>query len=262
MSLRTTCIVLTHAILAALHPSLAICRALPLPFPPELRSLICDHLQASATEDIFQSLHESLLSVLSTLCEECKAYNTYVFGPCVMDWPCTRTETTQCHCAATDLPSSRVRITESCDTEVKPWFAVPCRTAGSQLPMYFLVHVRNVLAKYTSMDPQFSRRYAIANGRDLDVMLSRELGLLGCAMVSPTPIRQRGIDDEIILVPCDQSSQEIHTTLARLRLALQLPAYPDPSISLLRTVTCQQPALVNPTTVGGMSARSLIQKTS
>lgn len=242
MSLRTTRIALTHAVLAALHPSLTAFRDIVLPLPVELHLRICADIHAIVTHHLLQSLQESLRSTLSSLCEDCKTYNSHVFGSCVVDWPCIRTGA-QCFCTTTGLSTTRNRMNNDCNSECSPSFMFSCRKY-SQPPMYFTMHVRSILSKYSSLDPTFPyANFLLRNGNDIDTVLSIMLSTFGCQIKSSSIVDNWDIADEIILVPHDSATDNRQAILARLRLTLQLTPHPD-SIPLhvvhLRTVTHQQ----------------------
>ncbi|KAL4067338.1 hypothetical protein V8B97DRAFT_2025174 [Scleroderma yunnanense] len=236
MPLSVNRVALIYAILAAVHPSLATCRAISLSFPAELHSLICDHLFTSVANDLLRSLQESLYSALSTLCEDCKAYNAHIFGPCVIDWPCMHTGA-RCLCATIGV--SAVNPCSDCrHADENLGFALPFGTADPHLPAYIVKHVRDTLAAYAAIDPHFPySTYPLASRADLNSFLSSALKVYDCAMehLSTT---QWGIDniDIIIITPCDH----LQTTLARLRLTLQLPTHPDTvplPLTYLRIIT-------------------------
>lgn len=238
MSLRTDRITLTYAILSAVHPSLVAFRALPVPFPAELHTLICDHLFTSVANDFLQSLQDSLFSTLSALCEDCKAYNAHVFGPCVMDWPCMHTGA-QCLCRTIGLWAADRCVDDCCDAEENPVSSL-FRKTDPRLPAYIAKHVRDTLSAYAAIDPRFPySRYPLARGVDLDSLLSSALEVYNCT-IKPLPTTQQVVNNDIILIA---SRDDPHTTLARLRLTLQLPARPDAvprPLTCLRAVTYQQ----------------------
>lgn len=243
MSLRTTRIALTHAVLAAFHPSLTAFRDILLPLPVELHLRICADIHAIVTHQLLRSLQESLRSTLSSLCEDCKAYNSHVFGSCVVDWPCIRTGA-QCFCATTGLSTARTHMSsDTCEPDCSPSFMLSCRKY-SQPPMYFITHVRNILSKYSSLDPTFPyAKFPLRNGNDIDTVLSIMLSSFGCQTKTSSKVDNWDIADEIILVTRDSVTDEQQATLARLRLTLQLTPHPD-LIPLhmvrLRTLTHQQ----------------------
>ncbi|KAI6048005.1 hypothetical protein EDC04DRAFT_46112 [Pisolithus marmoratus] len=259
MSLRTTRIDLTHALLAAFHPSLTTFRGVSLPLPVELHSRICADIHAIVTQRLLQSLQESLCSTLSSLCEDCKAYNSHVFGPCVVDWPCVRTGA-GCFCATIGLSTERNRVSDDWDSKYGPNFIFPCREY-SQPPMYFVMHVRDILSSYSSLDPKFPyAKSLLRNGNDLDSILSNMLSPFACQIKLSSTVNNWSIADEITLVPRDSTADEQQATLARLRLTLQLPPHPD-SIPLhvvhLRTVTYQQSVRLDKSTVSRLRPESL-----
>jgi len=239
MSLRTDRITLTYAILSAVHPSLVAFRALPVSLPAELRSLICDHLFTSLAGDLLQSLQDSLFSALSALCEDCKAYNAHVFGPCVMDWPCMHTGA-QCLCRSIGLWTADRCVSDRCDAEENTMFSLFFRKTDPQLPAYIVKHVRDTLSAYAAIDPRFPHsRYPLASGVDLDSFLSSALEVYNCT-IKPLPAIQRGISNDTILIV---SRNDLYTTLARLRMTLRLPTRPDAvphPLACLRVVTYQQ----------------------
>ncbi|KAI6012550.1 hypothetical protein F5J12DRAFT_818645 [Pisolithus orientalis] len=243
MSLHTTRIALTHALLAAFHPSLVTFRGVSLPLPAELHSRICADIHAVVTQHLLQCLQECLHSSLSSLCEDCKTYNSCVFGSCVVDWPCTRTGA-KCFCTTAEPSTPRNGVSDDCDYECSSSFMLPCRDC-SQPPMYFINHVRDILSTYSSLDPKFPyAKFPLRNGNDIDSVLSTMLSTLGCK-IKPSPVMDNwGIADEVVLVPSSTATDEQQTTLAHLRITLQLSPRPS-SISLhvahLRTVTYQQP---------------------
>lgn len=109
--------------------------------------------------------------------------------------------------------------------------------------MYFITHVRNILSKYSSLDPTFPyAKFPLRNGNDIDTVLSIMLSSFGCQTKTSSKVDNWDIADEIILVTRDSVTDE-QATLARLRLTLQLTPHPD-SIPLhmvrLRTLTHQQ----------------------
>ncbi|KAI6112471.1 hypothetical protein EDD16DRAFT_1603243 [Pisolithus croceorrhizus] len=241
MSLRATRIALTHAVLAALHPSLTTFRDIMLPLPVELHLRICDDIHAIVTNHLLQSLQESLRSTLSSLCEDCKNYNSHIFGSCVVDWPCIRTGA-QCFCTTTGLSTARNRMSNDCNSECSSSFVFSCREY-SQPPMYFIIHVRNILSKYSSLDPAFPYgKFPLRNGNDIDTVLSIMLSTFGCQIKSSSIVDNWDIANEIILVTRDSATDDQQATLARLRLILQLAPHSDSiplHVARLRIVTHQ-----------------------
>ena len=238
MPLRANRITLAHAILSAMHPSLVTFRSLPLPLPAELHSLICDHLLTLVANDLLRSLQEALISASSALCEDCKVYNVHVFGPRVMDWPCMHTGA-QCRCATIGVLATDRCVGDYCDTEENPSFSLPFREKNQELPAYIIKHVRDTLSAYAAIDPRFPySTHPLTSAADLTSFLSDALEAHNC-VIKPLPTTKRGVDNDFVLITCHD---DLHKTLARLRLVLRLPSRPDtvpPYLSHLRNITYQ-----------------------
>ncbi|KAF8559953.1 hypothetical protein OG21DRAFT_1492387 [Imleria badia] len=229
-SLRTTRTALTHAILTTIHPSIAYNThfPFPVPLPSELHLLIRTHLRVHIARALLDSLHASLSTSLSTLCDDCKSYYAHVFGPHVADWPVIRAGR-GCRCTAIGLPSHPLSCkTDRVDTTCLEQDLPPRPPVGDkEPPAYFLAHVKHILATYASMDPSFP--YAdrpIASNADLDALVSRVLSTFGWTAIPTTSHRNWEFDNDAVIVA--SSAGDIPAiTLDALRIHLDLPIHDD-----------------------------------
>ncbi|KAG9313982.1 hypothetical protein JVU11DRAFT_4758 [Chiua virens] len=233
-SIRTSRTALTHAILTTIHPAIATNRhfPFPVPLPSELHLLIRTHLRVCIARTLIESLHASLSSTLSALCDDCKSYHAHVFGPHVADWPVVRAGR-GCRCTAIGLPPSPPswkshRVDNTClEHDLLPRPAVGDR----EPPAYFLAHVQQTLAAYASTDPSFP--YAdmpITSNADLDALVSSVLSTFGWTAVPATSHRNWEFDNDVLIVPLSPPLADATPaiTLACLQLHLDLAIHDDP----------------------------------
>lgn len=233
-ALRTSRTSLTHAILTVIHPSIASNThfPFPVPLPSELHLLIRTHLRVHIARALLDSLHASLSSTLSALCDDCKSYYAHVFGPHVADWPVVRAGR-GCRCTAIGLPptppSWETPRTDSACLELD----LPPRPpiGDREPPAYFLAHVRQTLATYASVDPSFP--YAntrVASNADLDILVSRVLSTFGWTAIQTMSHRNWEFDNDVLIVPLSVSAGDSDipaATLACLQLQLDLAIHDD-----------------------------------
>ncbi|KAF8433538.1 hypothetical protein L210DRAFT_3507041 [Boletus edulis BED1] len=254
-SLRTSRTTLTHAILTAIHPSIAHNThfPFPVPLPSELHLMIRTHLRVHIAHAHLDSLHASLSSSLSALCDDCKSYYAHVSGPHVADWPVVRAGR-GCRCTAIGLPPrppSRKTVNPCLDHDPPPRPPVGDR----EPPAYFLAHVRHILATYASMDPSFP--YAdmpVASNADLDTLVSRVLYTFGWTAIPTTSHRNWEFDNDVLIVPSSTSSADDipPIPLDALQIHLDLPIHDDilARSPLHPTKVTYFPPLPPPTTIG------------
>lgn len=229
-SLRTSRATLTHAVLTAIHPSIADNSPFPFPvqLPSELHLMIRTHLRVHIARALLDSLHASLSSALSALCDDCKSYYAHVFGPHVADWPVIQAGR-GCRCTSLALPSARSSWkTSNADSVPCSEQDLPQRppVGDKEPPAYFLAHVQKTLATYASMDPSFP--YAdepIASGTDLDALLSRVLSTFGWNAMPSVSHRNWEFDNGVSIVPLDHSESPV--SLDNLQLHLDLAIHDE-----------------------------------
>src|SRR5437588_6742768 len=85
--LRVTRLALIHAVLAYISPEFTELSHLPLPLPTEIRLRILTHLHLTLSVALLERLRSSLHNALDDLCDRCRAYNFYVYGENVSEWP-------------------------------------------------------------------------------------------------------------------------------------------------------------------------------
>ncbi|KAI9570182.1 hypothetical protein HD554DRAFT_2084366 [Boletus coccyginus] len=232
-SLRTSRTALTHAILTAIHPSIARNAhfPFPVPLPSELHLLIRTHLRVHIARALLDSLHASLSSALFALCDDCKSYYAHVFGPHVADWPVVRAGR-GCRCSAIGLPSpppsAKIdHVDNACLGHDPP----PRPPVGDkEPPAYFLAHVQRTLVTYASMDPSFPYvERQIASNADLDTFVSCVLSTFGWIAIPTTSHRNWEFDSDVLITPLSASSAgDIPAiTLDGLQIHLDLPIHDD-----------------------------------
>ena len=233
-SLRTSRTSLTHAILTIIHPSIDHNShfPFPVPLPSELHLLIRTHLRVHIARALLDSLHASISSTLSALCDDCKSYHAHVFGPHVADWPVVRAGR-GCRCTGIGLPSTppswkTSRLHNPClELDLPPRSPV----GDKEPPAYFLSHVQQTLAAYASMDPSFP--YAdmrITSNADLDTLVSRVLSTFGWTARQSMSHRNWEFDNDVLIVPLSTSADDSDVpaiTLAGLQLQLDLSIHDD-----------------------------------
>lgn len=258
-SLRTSRTALTHAILTTIHPSIANNTPFPfpVPLPTELHLLIRTHLRVHIARALLDSLHASLSSSLSTLCDDCKSYYAHVFGPHVADWPVVRAGR-GCRCTAIGLPShtpsykkGRVDNAACLEQDLPPRPPV----GDKEPPAYFIAHVQHTLATYASMDHSFP--YAdqpITSNADLDMLVSRVLSTFGWTAIPATTHRNWDFDNDVLMVPLYAPSAGDVPAISpdTLQIHLDLPIHDDLlACSLLHPAKVTFfPPLSPPTTIG------------
>lgn len=232
-SLRTSRIALAHAVLTTIHPAIAADAhfPFPVPLPSELHLLIRTHLRVHIARALLDSLHASLSSSLSALCDDCKSYYAHVFGPHVADWPVVQAGR-GCRCTTIGLPSHtpthKSDYIDNVCLELDPPPRPP--VGDKEPPTYFLAHVQQTLTTYASMDPSFP--YAdipIASNVDLDTLVSRVLSTFGWTAIPTASHRNWDFDDGVLVVPLLASSAG-HIppiSLGALQIRLDLDIHSD-----------------------------------